>query len=182
MFIRSAAPLTLRRLQQVIERDEQVEIELVEPHASLPVEHATKASSIHGNQYHAFKQSVFMEFAGSVYTSSHGGRPRSLAAQSRRCAPCAEEDWIVQILSDQLRLEPRRSISPSRWARGSARSRRCARRLQEAAKQPDAAGTRAFREAGPEMADKLCALAEEDEARGRMISAGDKYGRAAIYY
>ena len=32
------------------------------------------------------------------------------------------------------------------------------------------------------MADKLCALAEEDEARGRMISAGDKYGRAATYY
>ena len=25
-------------------------------------------------------------------------------------------------------------------------------------------------------------LAEEDEARGRLISAGDKYGRAATYY
>jgi dienelactone hydrolase len=31
------------------------------------------------------------------------------------------------------------------------------------------------------MADKLCGLAEEDEARGRRISAGDKYNRAAIY-
>ena len=54
--------------------------------------------------------------------------------------------------------------------------------LQEAAKQPDAAGTTAFRETWSRMGDKLCALAEEDESRGRMISAGDKYGRAATYY
>lgn len=54
--------------------------------------------------------------------------------------------------------------------------------LQEAAKQPDAAGTKAFRETWAKMADKLCGLAEEDEARGRLISAGDKYGRAATYY
>ena len=53
--------------------------------------------------------------------------------------------------------------------------------LQEAAKQPDAAGTAAFRETWSRMGDKLCALAEEDESRGRMISAGDKYGRAATY-
>ena len=53
--------------------------------------------------------------------------------------------------------------------------------LQEAAKQPDAAGTKAFRETWSKMADKLCALAVEDEARGRLISAGDKYNRAAIY-
>src|SRR3974390_3058623 len=32
------------------------------------------------------------------------------------------------------------------------------------------------------MAEKLVALAQEDDARGRMISAGDKYGRAATYY
>ena len=32
------------------------------------------------------------------------------------------------------------------------------------------------------MADKLCDLAAEDEQRGRLISAGDKYSRAAIYY
>ena len=54
--------------------------------------------------------------------------------------------------------------------------------LQEAAKQPDAAGVAAFRQSWSDMADKLCALAEEDEARVRMISAGDKYGRAATYY
>jgi dienelactone hydrolase len=54
--------------------------------------------------------------------------------------------------------------------------------LQEAAKQPDAAGTAAFRATWAKMADKLSELAEEDEARGRMISAGDKYTRAATYY
>lgn len=53
--------------------------------------------------------------------------------------------------------------------------------LQEAAKQPDAAGTKAFREAWSTMADKLCALAEEDEANGRLLSAGEKYNRAASY-
>ena len=54
--------------------------------------------------------------------------------------------------------------------------------LQEAAKAPDAAGTQAFRETWAAMADKLCELAEEDEARGRLLSAGEKYGRAAAYY
>ncbi|RZT10245.1 Alpha/beta hydrolase family protein [Duganella sp. CF402] len=54
--------------------------------------------------------------------------------------------------------------------------------LQDAAKQPDAAGTKAFRETWARMADKLCELAAEDEAKGRLISAGDKYGRAATYY
>jgi len=54
--------------------------------------------------------------------------------------------------------------------------------LQDAAKQPDAAGTKAFRETWARMADKLCDLAAEDEAKGRLISAGDKYGRAATYY
>ena len=54
--------------------------------------------------------------------------------------------------------------------------------LQEAARQPDAAGTAAFRETWSKMGDRLCALAEDDEARGRLISAGDKYGRAATYF
>jgi len=54
--------------------------------------------------------------------------------------------------------------------------------LQEAAKQPDSAGTQAFRETWSKMADKLCTLAKEDEARGRLLSAGRKYNRAAIYY
>jgi dienelactone hydrolase len=53
--------------------------------------------------------------------------------------------------------------------------------LQEAAKQPDAAGTKAFRETWSNMAGRLCELAAEDESRGRMISAGHKYGRAATY-
>lgn len=54
--------------------------------------------------------------------------------------------------------------------------------LQEAAKAKDAAGSKAFRESWERMADKLCELAKEDEERGRLISAGDKYGRAATYY
>ncbi|MHA4871773.1 alpha/beta hydrolase family protein [Duganella sp. PWIR1] len=54
--------------------------------------------------------------------------------------------------------------------------------LQDAAKQPDAAGTQAFRATWARMADKLCDLAAEDETKGRLISAGDKYGRAATYY
>lgn len=54
--------------------------------------------------------------------------------------------------------------------------------LQEAAQQPDAAGTRAFKETWVTMADKLVALAQEDQAKGRLISAGDKLQRASIYY
>lgn len=53
--------------------------------------------------------------------------------------------------------------------------------LQEAARQPDAAGTQAFRETWSRMAGKLCGLAAEDEASGRFLSAGEKYGRAATY-
>lgn len=53
--------------------------------------------------------------------------------------------------------------------------------LQEAARAPDAAGTRAFRETWVRMADQLCELAAEDEARGRRLSAGEKLRRAASY-
>ncbi len=53
--------------------------------------------------------------------------------------------------------------------------------LQAAAKQPDAAGTLAFRETWTRLADKLCELAAEDETRGRLISAGEKYSRASTY-
>lgn len=53
--------------------------------------------------------------------------------------------------------------------------------LQEAAKQPDAEGTRAFRQVWSSMADRLCDLASEDEAKGRLLSAGEKLKRAAIY-
>ena len=38
--------------------------------------------------------------------------------------------------------------------------------LQEAAKAPDAAGTKAFRQTWVKMAEKLVSLAEEDAARG----------------
>lgn len=53
--------------------------------------------------------------------------------------------------------------------------------LKEAAKQPDAAGTQAFRDTWQKMADKLCGLAKDDEAAGRLLSAGEKYSRASIY-
>jgi hypothetical protein len=51
--------------------------------------------------------------------------------------------------------------------------------LQEAAKAADAAGTTAFRETWVSMADRLCDLAARGRARGRMLSAGEKYRRAA---
>ncbi|HHC2875586.1 TPA: alpha/beta hydrolase family protein [Klebsiella pneumoniae] len=54
--------------------------------------------------------------------------------------------------------------------------------LLAASEHPDAEGTRAFRETWSRMADKLCALAGEDEARGRRLSAGEKYLRPANYY
>jgi dienelactone hydrolase len=53
--------------------------------------------------------------------------------------------------------------------------------LMEASKQPDKDGTRAFRESWVAMGDKLIVLAAEDEALGRLISAGDKLQRASIY-
>ncbi len=53
--------------------------------------------------------------------------------------------------------------------------------LLEASKQPDAAGTQAFRETWSRMADKLCVLAAEDESRGRLLSAGEKYRRVSNY-
>tara|TARA_R110001583_G_scaffold78247_2_gene212253 strand:- start:2112 stop:3269 length:1158 start_codon:yes stop_codon:yes gene_type:complete len=54
--------------------------------------------------------------------------------------------------------------------------------LMEASKKRDAEGTVAFRETWARMADKLCDLAAEDETKGRLISAGEKYNRAATYY
>ncbi|MCQ4159485.1 prolyl oligopeptidase family serine peptidase [Roseomonas sp. GC11] len=53
--------------------------------------------------------------------------------------------------------------------------------LQEAAKAPDAAGTAAFRDTWSHMAERLITLAEEDEAQGRLLSAGEKLNRAATY-
>lgn len=53
--------------------------------------------------------------------------------------------------------------------------------LVEAATQPDAAGTAAFRETWQRMAEKLSGLADEDVVHGRHLSAGEKYKRAANY-
>jgi pimeloyl-ACP methyl ester carboxylesterase len=44
------------------------------------------------------------------------------------------------------------------------------------------AGTGDFMQAWLAVADKLVALAEEDEAKGRLLSAGPKLQRAALYY
>jgi len=54
--------------------------------------------------------------------------------------------------------------------------------LQEAAKANDAMGSQAFRTIWSKMAEKLCSLASEDEAAGRLLSAGEKYSRAATYF
>jgi dienelactone hydrolase len=53
--------------------------------------------------------------------------------------------------------------------------------LQEAARQPDAAGTRAFLDSWVRLADRLTELAAEDESHGRALSAGEKLLRASIY-
>jgi dienelactone hydrolase len=53
--------------------------------------------------------------------------------------------------------------------------------LQEASNKRDAEGAKAFRDSWEKMANQLCELAEEDESRGRMFSAGEKYNRAAAY-
>ena len=41
--------------------------------------------------------------------------------------------------------------------------------LQEAARQPDAEGTAAFRATWADMAEKLCSLAADDEVLGPML-------------
>jgi dienelactone hydrolase len=53
--------------------------------------------------------------------------------------------------------------------------------LLEASKKADAEGTLAFRISWEAMGEKLCVLAAEDEALGRLISAGDKLQRASVY-
>jgi esterase/lipase len=56
------------------------------------------------------------------------------------------------------------------------------RKLIDVSKSGDDAGTVAFFDAWCEQADRLVELAQEDEAAGRKLSAGSKYGRAATYY
>jgi esterase/lipase len=53
--------------------------------------------------------------------------------------------------------------------------------LLEASQKADAEGTLAFRNSWEAMGEKLCTLAAEDEALGRLISAGDKLQRASMY-
>lgn len=54
--------------------------------------------------------------------------------------------------------------------------------IRDAAARGDDAGTAEFMAEWVRMADKLADLAGEDEAKGRLFSAGDKLKRAALYY
>ena len=56
------------------------------------------------------------------------------------------------------------------------------RPLLTAAARGEDAGTAQFGARWTECADRLCELAEEDEARGRNLSAGTKLRRACLYY
>ena len=56
------------------------------------------------------------------------------------------------------------------------------RPLLEAAANGEDAGTGEFLQQWVNMADKLIGLADEDEAEGRLLSAGVKLQRAALYY
>lgn len=56
------------------------------------------------------------------------------------------------------------------------------RQLIEASTRGDDEGTEAFFDTWGEQADRLVALADEDLAKGRRLSAGAKHGRAATYY
>jgi len=54
--------------------------------------------------------------------------------------------------------------------------------IREAAARGEDGGTAAFMVEWVKMADKLVGLAAEDEARGRLLSAGEKLKRASLYY
>jgi dienelactone hydrolase len=54
--------------------------------------------------------------------------------------------------------------------------------IRDAAARGEDAGTGAFLAEWVKMADKLVGLAAEDEAKGRLFSAGDKLKRASLYY
>src|SRR5688500_16729108 len=54
--------------------------------------------------------------------------------------------------------------------------------IKEAAERGEDAGTGDFLKQWVAMADRLAELAGEDEASGRLFSAGEKLKRAAIYY
>jgi dipeptidyl aminopeptidase/acylaminoacyl peptidase len=54
--------------------------------------------------------------------------------------------------------------------------------IKDAAESGADAGTPAFMKQWVAMADKLAGLAAEDEAKGRLFSAGEKLKRASLYY
>lgn len=54
--------------------------------------------------------------------------------------------------------------------------------IRDAAARGEDGGTAAFMAEWSKMADKLAGLAGEDEANGRLFSAGEKLKRAALYY
>jgi dipeptidyl aminopeptidase/acylaminoacyl peptidase len=54
--------------------------------------------------------------------------------------------------------------------------------IRDAAAKGGDAGTPAFMREWVKMADKLAGLAGDDEAKGRMFSAGEKLKRASLYY
>ncbi len=54
--------------------------------------------------------------------------------------------------------------------------------IKAAAERGEDAGTAQFLAEWVKMADKLCGLADEDETRGRLFSAGAKLERASLYY
>ncbi|WP_233809255.1 alpha/beta hydrolase family protein [Paraburkholderia sp. HP33-1] len=56
------------------------------------------------------------------------------------------------------------------------------RDVVDASKRGDDEGTEAFFAAWCEQADTLVELAQEDVEKGRLLSAGKKYGRASTYY
>lgn len=56
------------------------------------------------------------------------------------------------------------------------------RPLLEISKQGDDTGTRAFMASWETMGNKLLDLAADDEAKGRLLSAGEKLSRAATYF
>jgi hypothetical protein len=55
-------------------------------------------------------------------------------------------------------------------------------RLREAADRAGPNDTQRLSDEWSAMGDRLCSLAHEDEVHGRLLSAGEKYNRAAIYY
>ena len=54
--------------------------------------------------------------------------------------------------------------------------------LREAMERGEEVGTPAFMREWAKMGDKLVDLAKDDEAKGRMFSAGEKLKRAALYF